>query len=960
MAIELGAAYISVLPSTSKLAGAVRKELDTVERDSKQRTKRIGAGLKSALLVGAGGAAGIGLALKTVTGNASDLNESLNAVNVTFGKQAAGVKLLGEQAARSLGLSNTQFNELAVRFSSFAKTIGGGGKATVSTLDDMTTRASDFASVMNLEVNEAAAIFQSGLAGESEPLRRFGIDLSAAAVQSFAYAKGIAKSGKTLTENEKVQARYGLLMKQTSKAQGDFENTSGDVANQGRILKSVFTDVTAKVGAGLLPVMQNVGAFLLDKAIPAVESFVAQWQDSAGVAGVARRVLESLTGALRSGFDFVVRWRDVLIPAGVALLAVVGAMKAWAGVTKVATAVTKGFAAVQAALNIVMAANPIGVVALALVGLVAGLTVAYRRSATFRRIVDAAWSGIKQAVSVAWNRVLKPAFEGIVAGLKKAGSFFSWLWDKAVKPAWTGITAIFRVAWAYVSTVFKGWMKAVKLAGTVVKFLFEAFVAPAFEGIWTVIKWAWGKVKPVFDLWWKGVKTLGSIASWLWKRAIRPAFEGIGAVIRVAWRNVIKPVFDTLKRWVTETIPGGFRRGMDKVASIWGSLQRLAATPVNFLIGTVYNNGIRKLFNALPLGRDLPRIPLVSWGNNSGGSESRIRVPGGTLLSFASGGRVTGPGTETSDSILARLSTNEFVVRASAARKYARLLDFINGGGQLPGFASGGRVWPLRNGVASTYPGHDGVDLNAPNDHGKPYLSAADGTVSYVGWGRGYGNAVFVRGPYGELVYGHSSRTYARAGQPVAAGQILGLVGNTGNSSGPHLHFGFPGGTYEQAMAFLRGSNKSFGSARTGGFDWNPARILSIAKGIASGIRDLGGSEIGRMLRASMGATMRQVRTWINDKVPGPGGPIPGGIFDSGGVLEPGAVAVNTSKRPEAVFTHDQFRAFMDGSSRATASRRVELTITNWETGRGYMREIADDSSADRDEFGAMLARMGR
>ena len=66
--------------------------------------------------------------------------------------------------------------------------------------------------------------------------------------------------------------------------------------------------------------------------------------------------------------------------------------------------------------------------------------------------------------------------------------------------------------------------------------------------------------------------------------------------------------------------------------------------------------------------------------------------------------------------------------------------------------AEGGIVWPLPHGVASTYAGHDGVDLNAPGDFGAPYLAAVKGIISYVGTGRGYGDAVFEKGPYGELV----------------------------------------------------------------------------------------------------------------------------------------------------------------------------------------------------------------
>lgn len=147
----------------------------------------------------------------------------------------------------------------------------------------------------------------------------------------------------------------------------------------------------------------------------------------------------------------------------------------------------------------------------------------------------------------------------------------------------------------------------------------------------------------------------------------------------------------------------------------------------------------------------------------------------------------------------------EGIKRLNAAARYGK------------SFAKGGVFWPLPGGKASTYSGHDGVDLNAPDDYGKPFYAAAAGKVSYTGYGHGYGNAIFIKGPYGTLVYGHGSNVAVHAGQRVRAGQYIGNVGSTGNSTGPHLHFGFPGGSYSQAMAFLRGANVSgYGSAGSG------------------------------------------------------------------------------------------------------------------------------------------------
>lgn len=199
---------------------------------------------------------------------ASDLAESVNAINVSFGEAAEGVQGLGQQSATSLGISNREFNALAVRFSGFASSIVGEGGDAVGFIDELTTRGADFASVYNLEVADALTLFQSGLAGETEPLRRFGVDLSAAAVEAFAYANGIAAAGTPLTEAQKQQARYGLLLQETSKTQGDFENTSGELANQQRILAASFEDAQAKLGTALLPALTDLINLANDELVP--------------------------------------------------------------------------------------------------------------------------------------------------------------------------------------------------------------------------------------------------------------------------------------------------------------------------------------------------------------------------------------------------------------------------------------------------------------------------------------------------------------------------------------------------------------------------------------------------------------------------------------------------------------------------------------------------------------------
>ncbi len=127
--------------------------------------------------------------------------------------------------------------------------------------------------------------------------------------------------------------------------------------------------------------------------------------------------------------------------------------------------------------------------------------------------------------------------------------------------------------------------------------------------------------------------------------------------------------------------------------------------------------------------------------------------------------------------------------------------------------------WPLKNGRKSSNFGwrndpftgekawHAGVDLAAPT--GSPITSCWPGTVSFVGTRGGYGNLVIIDHPGGwQSYYGHTSENLVKVGDKVAAGKEIAKVGNTGRSTGPHLHF----------------------ELRQGDQAWNPEMILNRMK----------------------------------------------------------------------------------------------------------------------------------
>jgi uncharacterized protein YukE len=277
----------------SKLADAADNAGDQMAQAGRRSGSRFGDGFKSVFagsffgttfaglassaisgvgrLIGTGIRNGIEGALQTID-IASSLNESVNAVRVSYGAAADAVLLLGENSARSFGISKRELNQFATQFSGFARTIRADNPA--GFIEELTARASDFASVFNINVSDALQLFQSGLAGETEPLRRFGIDLSAASVEAFAYAKGIAESGVELTEAQKQQARYAYLLEQTGIVQGDFANTADELANKNRINAAVWDDLQAKIGTAFLPMAERAAGFISDTLLPALDTFI--------------------------------------------------------------------------------------------------------------------------------------------------------------------------------------------------------------------------------------------------------------------------------------------------------------------------------------------------------------------------------------------------------------------------------------------------------------------------------------------------------------------------------------------------------------------------------------------------------------------------------------------------------------------------------------------------------------
>jgi murein DD-endopeptidase MepM/ murein hydrolase activator NlpD len=82
---------------------------------------------------------------------------------------------------------------------------------------------------------------------------------------------------------------------------------------------------------------------------------------------------------------------------------------------------------------------------------------------------------------------------------------------------------------------------------------------------------------------------------------------------------------------------------------------------------------------------------------------------------------------------------------------------------------------------------HSGCDFAVPV--GTDILAVADGKIENANWGKAYGTQLVQKVEGGWVIYAHLSKTFVKAGDVVKAGEVISKSGNTGNSSGPHLHF---------------------------------------------------------------------------------------------------------------------------------------------------------------------------
>ena len=551
-------------------------------------------------------------------------------------------------------------------------------------------------------------------------------------------------------------------------------------------------------------------------------------------------------------------------------------------------------------------------------------------------IVQPAFSAIGNIISAAWTQYISPALSALwsfVTGVLMP--MVSTLWG-VLQPIITAIGNLIVSAWSNViyPALSALWSFISGVLGPIFMWLWNSVVQPAFQTIGLVISVVWGTViAPIFSAMVAVVRdVLGPIFMWLWNNVISPVWGWISDKISGVVNFVADTVFPKIKTAI-DTAKTGFDNFKTGVETAMNGIKKAAATPVNFVINTVYRDGIKKAFDTIAekVGLSL-RLPSVSpiAGYASGG-QWRTMLPGYTpgkdvyhFFSPDGGGAIRmsgGEGIIRPDSLRA-LGGKPWLDRVNASR--GRGLADVGDAGARRGrvsFAEGGVWGAIRGGfdaalgwvkdtasaVADIVSDPLGAVASLVIEPAKALLAS----ISSGFWGQILAQAPTLLFESIKNIFkgGVDEQGLAGASSLVdAARRAIGVSYVWGGSSIPpgldcsglvywaaqQLGLGWPRLT---AAGYQSGSTPISWDAKQPGdllFWGAPAHHVAIFSGN------------GKMVEEPHeGAVGREIAIWGSPTVGRYGG---ARKYDSGGVLPPGVTAaVNATRAPEAVLTARQW-----------------------------------------------------
>ncbi len=413
---QLNADTKTVQRSINNMTTNATKKFNNFKSGAMQATKAVGA----LAVVGMGVVAKNGLEL------ASDLQEVQNVVDTTFGANST-INTFAKTTANQFGVSQLQAKKFSGTLGAMMKASGLGGVELQTMSKGLTGLSGDFASFYNVDPQQAFDDIKSAMAGGTETMLKYGLNMQVASMQEYAHTKGINKKWEAMSQAEKTQLRYNYIMEKSKDAQGDFAKTNQGFANQMRILKLNFDDISMSIMTNVLP---SVNRFVikLNDVRPEVDKMVNSMKP------MIKEALDfgkSIIYIVKNVGGFIIKHREAFKFLGVlvgGLIIGVKVAKAYLVVMNLINLATK-------AQGVAFALSPFGMIVIAIVAVIA---VGYLLIKNWD-FIKTKFMGFVTAIGAALIS-FKSAFVGAFAGIGKAiggvfigigntikGALFGWI-----------------------------------------------------------------------------------------------------------------------------------------------------------------------------------------------------------------------------------------------------------------------------------------------------------------------------------------------------------------------------------------------------------------------------------------------------------------------------------------------------------------------------------------------------
>lgn len=257
----VSSAFKSISTSVSKLDNSKVNALTTgLSKLEKTATKSTGSFTDFAAKLGITyvGITTIATGISSMIKQSTEYIENINLFAVSLGNYADEAMRYAEQVQSVMGIDLSDWIRNQSIFMTLATGFGVASDQAYTMSKNLTQLGYDISSFFNLSIEESMQKLQSGLAGELEPLRRIGYDLSVARLQQEAYNLGIEKSVNAMTQAEKAQLRYYAIMTQVTTVQGDMARTLEQPANQLRILTANLQMAARAIGNIFIPALNAI------------------------------------------------------------------------------------------------------------------------------------------------------------------------------------------------------------------------------------------------------------------------------------------------------------------------------------------------------------------------------------------------------------------------------------------------------------------------------------------------------------------------------------------------------------------------------------------------------------------------------------------------------------------------------------------------------------------------------